>query len=242
MARDRALAEWVDDGRAVLRLYGWIRPTISFGRHEPARDLYDPRAIARAGLDVVRRPTGGRAVLHDDEVTYAAAWPARALGRPREAYLRIHRALRRGLASLGVDADIAPSRADRSPGPDAGPCFRRSEGGEVVVGRRKIVGSAQRRFGGNFLQHGSILLSDGQARLEGFRRGAEGSGGPTGGGSVALGEVVERPERAAVVEAVIAGFRAELAGSWSRRDGVSVDEGERRWTASFASDAWIWRR
>lgn len=242
MARDRALAEWVGDGRAALRLYGWIRPTISFGRHEPARDLYDARSIARAGVDAVRRPTGGRAVLHDDEVTYAAAWPARALGRPRDAYLRIHRALRRGLASLGVDADIAPSAVDRSPGPDAGPCFRRSAGGEVVVGERKIVGSAQRRFGGTLLQHGSILLSDGQARLDGFRRGAAGGEDLVGSGSVALDEVMERPERAAVVDAVIAGFVAELGGSWSRREGVPVDEGERRWTASFASDAWTWRR
>lgn len=244
MARDRALAGWVEEGRAVLRLYGWTRPTISFGRNEPARDLYDRDAIARAGFDVVRRPTGGRSVLHADEVTYAVAWPSRALGRPRDAYLRIHGALRRGLASLGVEAEIAPRSADRSPGPDAGPCFALPTGGEVVVRSRKIVGSAQRRFGGTLLQHGSILLSDGQARLDPLRRAPgrrAGDAASSGSGSVALDELIERPTRAAVVDAVVGGFEAELGGTGERLDDALL-EGEERWTRAFASARWIWRR
>ncbi len=83
MATDAALLDEADrSGRAFLRLYRWSPPCLSFGRHEPAATRYDRVAIARLGIDVVRRPTGGRAVWHEHEVTYAVAAPVRtARGR-----------------------------------------------------------------------------------------------------------------------------------------------------------------
>lgn len=163
MALDHALAASVGD--AVLRLYGWTRPTLSLGRNEPA-SAYPVDELRASGVDVVRRPTGGRAVLHDRELTYAVIVPARALGGARATHLRIHEALARALCRLGAPADVVGD-GGRALAPDAGPCFQVPAAGEVVVRGRKIVGSAQARIGGALLQHGSILLDGDQGALAG---------------------------------------------------------------------------
>ncbi|HSR42176.1 MAG TPA: hypothetical protein VLL48_08395, partial [Longimicrobiales bacterium] len=158
MAADHALARDLPSDQAVLRLYGWSGPTLSLGRNEPARGRYDPDLARRLGVALVRRPTGGRAVLHHREVTYAVAAPVAPFGGLRSAYRAINAALVRGLARLGVPAGLAGSdAAGGGLAPDAGACFRAPAPGEVVVGGRKLVGSAQVRFGGTLLQHGSIL-------------------------------------------------------------------------------------
>src|SRR5439155_1096456 len=91
MAMDDALLDEADaSGRAFLRLYRWSPPCLSFGRHEPAASRYDRAAIARLGLDVVRRPTGGRAVWHEHEVTYAVAAPVAVFRSLRDTYRAIH--------------------------------------------------------------------------------------------------------------------------------------------------------
>ena len=158
MAIDQALLEHADlSGDAFLRLYRWSPPCLSFGRNEPARQRYDRAAIERRGIDVVRRPTGGRAVWHDAEVTYAVAAPLGFFGSLRETYCAIHERLARALRRLGADATLAP--VTRHPVPiHTGACFAAPVGGEVVVHGRKLIGSAQVRSGGAFLQHGSILL------------------------------------------------------------------------------------
>jgi lipoyl(octanoyl) transferase len=165
MAIDESLlVEAARSGRAFLRLYRWSPPCLSFGRNEPALATYDARAIERLGLAVVRRPTGGRAVWHDDEVTYAVAAPIASFGRLRAAYRAIHERLAAALRALGVNATLASEtgresfRALDRPGP----CFAASVGGEVVVGGRKVIGSAQVRQGSALLQHGSILLDGSQ--------------------------------------------------------------------------------
>jgi lipoate-protein ligase A len=190
MAIDRALLSSVIGGAApVLRLYHWSRPTVSFGRNQPARGLYDEAAAADRGITFVRRPTGGQAVLHDDELTYAVVAPLAVIGRPRQAYLRINQALVAGLREMGVDASVASSSAGHaSPGQPAGggpsyaagargsgesrenawtaACFRWPERGEVVAGGRKLVGSAQRVESRTVLQHGSILIEGSQEETE----------------------------------------------------------------------------
>ena len=110
MALDQALLDDVEHRGdvAYLRLYCWNPPCLSFGRNEPALTRYDRDAIEGLGLDVVRRPTGGRAVWHDDELTYAVAAPAAALGCLRDSYVAIHRRLARALAALGAQATLAP--------------------------------------------------------------------------------------------------------------------------------------
>jgi lipoate-protein ligase A len=164
MAIDAALLrEAGRSGMAFLRLYGWSPPCLSFGRHEPALVRYDRATIERLGLDVVRRPTGGRAVWHAEELTYAVAAPVTAFGSLQQTYVAIHRRLAAALQQLGVAAVLAAQQ--RTPGLGSGPCFADSIGGEVLVDGRKVIGSAQRREAGAFLQHGSILLDGSQEVL-----------------------------------------------------------------------------
>lgn len=161
MALDHALSRCLREGEGVLRLYGWRRPTVSFGRNEPARGLYS----GAADVDFVRRPTGGRAVVHWRELTYAVVAPVDAWRGPRAAYGAINAALAGALCALGAPVAVEASSGARALGPDAGPCFQSPAPGEVAVGGRKLVGSAQARLEGAMLQHGSILLDDDQGRL-----------------------------------------------------------------------------
>ena len=167
MALDHALAEAVSPGRGVVRIYRWAPPTVSFGRNEPALGLYDKNAATAEGLSFVRRPTGGRAVLHADEVTYAVAVPVGAFGGLRDTYLQINRGLIGGLARGGLQVEMAEGAAALPP--DAGPCFQAPASGEVMSGGRKLVGSAQVRMGRNLLQHGSVILRGDQSVLDRLR-------------------------------------------------------------------------
>lgn len=164
MAVDEALVEAVEVGASppVLRLYRWSSPCLSLGASQPFA-VVDAEFCAAHGVDVVRRPTGGRAVLHHHELTYLVAAP---LGHPplgRElqgVYTSICRALVAGLRRLGVDARLAAGMAGQPliRPTQAIPCFVGPAPGEIVVGERKLVGSAMRRVGNSILQHGSILL------------------------------------------------------------------------------------
>jgi len=174
MALDAALLDRADCmGEAFLRLYRFDPPCLSLGRNEPTA-RYDRSAIARLALDVVRRPTGGCAVWHEHEVTYAVAAPIATFGGLREAYRAIHTRLSAALQSLGVDATLALARP-RLPSPAfhrPGPCFATPVGGEVLVAGRKLVGSAQVRKRNAFLQHGSILLDGSQEIVSLVSRGS----------------------------------------------------------------------
>ncbi len=127
------------------------------------------------GIDVVRRPTGGRALLHHLELTYSVIAPLGKGSLPRalqEAYRRICGALVRAMQSLGVDAKLTGGEVNlQLPGPRTTiPCFEAPAGGEVVVGGRKLIGSAMRAHGKTILQHGAILL-DWNAQPPGRRHG-----------------------------------------------------------------------
>ena len=154
---DRARAS----GECVVRLYEWARPTLSLGRNQPARGHYDLARARDLGVDFVRRQTGGRAVLHHRELTYSVTGPATLLGSLRASYARVNRLLLAALRRLGVAAAVAP-RTVRAPGPGLAPCFDAPGEGELVLGDRKLVGSAQWRDETAFLQHGSILVDDDQ--------------------------------------------------------------------------------
>jgi len=158
MSRARETGEW------TLRVYSWSRATISFGRNEAARRHYDPERIGARDLAVVRRPTGGRAILHDREITYSVTAPAADAGDLRASYDRINTLLLTGLARLGVDARVA-ERETRGVTPGPAPCFAEPWAGELTLGGRKLAGSAQWRSSGAMLQHGSILVEDDQSVL-----------------------------------------------------------------------------
>lgn len=164
MARDEAALEAAAQGGGpvAVRLYRWSRPTISLGRNQPAQ-VVDAAACARAGVEVVRRPTGGRALLHGDDLTYALVLPpghpAAAVGVD-ESHRRIAEVLQGALAGCGVEVELGA----RGPGPRArpdraGPCFEEHLGESLCVGTRKLCGSAQARRRGALLQHGSLPVS-----------------------------------------------------------------------------------
>ena len=166
MAVDHALLDRAASfDEAVLRIYTWARPTLSLGMHERAR--FRPETAFSAGVDVVRRPTGGRALLHHREITYSVTAPARGSSLS-ESYRAINAILLAALARLGVIATEA-ARNGRPLRPDGAACFAEPNAGELVVNGRKLVGSAQRRDEHAFLQHGSILLADDQASIATIR-------------------------------------------------------------------------
>jgi lipoate-protein ligase A len=154
-------------GETVLRVYTWAVPTLSLGRNQRARDAYDVARLRRAGVDVVRRPTGGRALLHDREITYSVTGPIGVREGLAATYQRINALLLHALGALGVEAQVA-APADRAPSPTAAPCFAEPVRGELVLRDRKLVGSAQWRHEGAFLQHGSMLVEDDQALIPSF--------------------------------------------------------------------------
>jgi lipoate-protein ligase A len=172
MAVDEALLEGVGRGTSppTVRVYGWRPPTVSTGYSQDLGRELDLDACSRLGFGVVRRPTGGRAVLHAGELTYSVVGHAGAapLGNTiMESYLAIAQGLLAGLARLGVAAELvqvgAEPRATRSGA--SPPCFASAGRYEVVLGGRKLVGSAQRRREGSILQHGSLLIDDTHERI-----------------------------------------------------------------------------
>jgi lipoate-protein ligase A len=165
MALDEALMTRARrTGETVLRVYAWSAPTLSLGRNQRALGLYDSDALARAGVDVLRRPTGGRALLHHREVTYSVTAPVRSDESITAAYGRVNALLATALESLGVPATIA-APSERALSPTGLPCFAEPARGELVLDGRKLVGSAQWRDDGAMLQHGSILIDDDQALI-----------------------------------------------------------------------------
>lgn len=169
MAVDEAIAAYASRGETLptLRFYQWQPACVSLGRHQPLADLDLPRCVA-LGYDVVRRPTGGRAILHTDELTYSVAGPQddpTLAGAILDSYLRLSQGLLAGLARLGVAAEKAPL-ASRAGTGEAGPvCFEVPSAYEIVVKGKKLIGSAQSRRQGWVLQHGTLPLVGDVTRL-----------------------------------------------------------------------------
>jgi lipoyl(octanoyl) transferase len=166
MAIDEAILDKyaAEGGLPTLRFYTWSPPTLSLGYGQPIESDINLTQCQALGIDVVRRPTGGRAVLHDHELTYSVVIRAddpRVTSGVLAAYLTISQALIRGLSYLGIAAELLPLRRGAVlPSDDASPvCFATPSSYEVAVGGRKIIGSAQRRARGVIMQHGSIPIS-----------------------------------------------------------------------------------
>ena len=170
MGVDQALVEGVDQG-PVLRFYGWDPPAVSCGYGQRVEREVDLEACRALGVDVVRRPTGGRAVLHWEELTYCVVCDPSDLGSGAaiaDAYRTIAECLAAGLRRLGVAVDVERTRraVERSRGRQAtSPCFSSVARWELKYRGRKLVGSAQRRLRQGMLQHGSILLGRAHERL-----------------------------------------------------------------------------
>ena len=165
MALDEALmARARRTGETVLRTYTWSTPTLSLGRNQRARGLYDLAALRDAGIVAIRRPTGGRALLHHHEITYSVTAPIQAEESGARVYARVNALLVNALALLGVPVQIATGSLPAAR-PTTRPCFAEPARGELVHDGRKLVASAQWREDGALLQHGSILMDDDQHRI-----------------------------------------------------------------------------
>ncbi len=174
MAFDEQLTAAVAAGErpTTLRFFQWRPFCISLGRHQRLDDVNADRC-RQEGIDVVYRPTGGRAILHAEELTYSVAFRDDIEGSVEETYYRISTALALGLQSLGVPAELSGDRPDLKSWylqPSSASCFASSVRHEVQVAGRKIIGSAQKRYSGATLQHGSILIGPHHRRLPEFLR------------------------------------------------------------------------
>lgn len=159
MATDQAIMEAVGGGVVppTLRLYGWQPACLSLGYTQSAREV-DFERLTAFGWQCVRRPTGGRAILHVDELTYSISLPqdhALVEGDILTSYRRLSRALQVGLEKLGIHSESAPYKKNGSNSPV---CFETPSAYEITVNGRKLIGSAQVRRQKAVLQHGSLPL------------------------------------------------------------------------------------
>lgn len=208
------------EARVSLRLYAWEPPAVSLGYHQKAEDV-DLQRLAEAGISVVRRPTGGRAIYHAKELTYAVVGPLSLFGRKvgvLESYRLLSVAILAGLETrLGIHAELARGKTPKGP-IDRSPvaCFQRPAQCDAVSRGKKVVGSAQVRRGECFLQHGSIPLVP-REREE--REALLGRDAPVIDSLGSLSEAAGRPvEWSEAAEALVTGFTDTL--------GVRLAEGE----------------
>lgn len=160
MALDDALLHAVANGTSppILRLYRWQPATLTLGYAQSAVDGVDLAACRAAGIAVVRRPTGGRAVFHDQEVTYAVIAPVGGLfgGSVAASYQMIAGVLQKALCTFGLPAELVPGKPRGQVGRAV--CFTAPAQYELLIDGCKVAGCAQKRRGNAFLQHGSIPL------------------------------------------------------------------------------------
>jgi len=152
----------------TLRFYTWRLPTVSLGYMQPWRQGIDAALARRLGVDLVRRPTGGRAVLHNDELTYSLVGPSDLgplAGGVMETYRRLADGLCRGLRQMGANVEVVRPMASSERQGRTGACFSSRSRYELTHDGRKLVGSAQRRSGGRVLQHGAMPIGTPDARF-----------------------------------------------------------------------------
>jgi lipoate-protein ligase A len=231
-------------GAPTVRFYGWRPATVSMGYAQPLDETVDRARCAELGVGLVRRPTGGSAILHEGpegEVTYSVV--ARGGDFPGaedvlETYRAIGQGLRAGLGRLGLATELVPlvrGRRDLAATPTF--CFRRAGAYEIAVSGLKLVGSAQRRQRGAFLQHGSVVLDADPARIRAiFPREPEPMAGMT-----TLAAALGSPPRWEVVVGALAAGLAEALGTALEPAGLTPEE----WALTdalvaekYATEAW----
>src|SRR5512135_748694 len=172
MAADESILEHIGggDSRPTLRLYAWEPACLSLGHAQPYSDV-DEQRLRERGWELVRRPTGGRAILHTDELTYSVIGPAdnpQLPGSILESYNRLACALLRAVRLLGVDAQSSPLSVElggASHGSINPVCFEVPSAYEITVAGKKLIGSAQARRKEGVLQHGSLPLTGDLRRI-----------------------------------------------------------------------------
>lgn len=206
-----------------VRFYRWLRPTVSLGYAQPWQQGFDAQLAARDHVQLVRRITGGRAVLHADELTYSVSGPAThgpfAAGI-QDTYRVIAEGLVEGMRRLGVPATLERARGRGGPG-STGACFASRSRYELLAEGRKLLGSAQRRTPLRILQHGSLLLG----KPDPLRWAVLGPSGETAASdSIGLAELVQPLPSARRLATVLAEALAERLELSLRREPLSRAE------------------
>ncbi len=234
MAIDRAVLESRRAGRcrATVRLYRWERPTVTLGHFQKAEQV-DFGACAARGFDVVRRPTGGRGVLHDDELTYAVVAHVDD-GVPRSvaaSYRHLCAALAHAYRELGVEAELTPRARGAT---DSGACYMHATQADLSLGAAKLSGSAQVWAADAVLQHGSFVRSrDVEAEAEVFRLGEQGRSALLASTATLSAVRGGAPSIESITEAAISGFE-DVLGVRLELDRLSPEEVES--AESFAEE------
>lgn len=166
MALDEAILEGIayGDSPATIRFYSWSNPVLTIGRNQRLSDI-NLKETEKTGISVIRRPTGGNAVLHDDEMTYSVSFriPKGVESGIVPTCRMIHSAIKEALSESGIQAYMAPEhKPERHPNPV---CFAEPSDTEIIIGGIKAIGSAQMRRAGVLMQHGSIPFSLDRWRL-----------------------------------------------------------------------------
>jgi lipoyl(octanoyl) transferase len=240
MALDHALMERARrTGERVLRAYSWSQPTLSLGRHQVARDRINTRAAQELGVVLVRRPTGGRALLHHHEVTYSITTALAPDDSVRSWYAAINEILMRAFGLLDAPATVAPP-ASKTLLPSTAACFVQPDEGEIMVDGRKLVGSALLRERDALLQHGSILLADDQPLLKSLLPDDEAPPATAGTLRRVTGSI---PSFADVAESLFAALRTmrDVDASTLEID-AELSEEAARWEQVYGSEEWTFRR
>jgi lipoate-protein ligase A len=253
MALDESLLESVAARQQppTLRFYQWDPACLSLGHAQPIEDA-DRDRLRALGWHIVRRTTGGRAILHTDELTYSATAP---IGHPLLAggvlpsYRRISRGLMAGLRLLGIDADTAPEQSATEADRSNPVCFEAPSAYEITAGGRKLIGSAQLRRVAGVLQHGSLPLCGDLGRICEVLSYREEAARAAGADRVRarattleqlLGRQVTWDQAA---ESIAAGFQEALGLQWTIAE-PSDEEQTRALTLRserFAADEWTLR-
>ncbi len=254
MAIDEAILTAVAEGEAppTLRFFAWHPPCLSIGYNQSMRAKVDMTRCRQMGVDVVRRPTGGRAILHTDELTYSIVAPQgepRVAGGVVESYRRLSTGLVRGLRLLGVNVTQAEAGHGQAADISAA-CFDAPSAYEVTAGGKKLVGSAQVRRRGAVLQHGSLplqgditrifdyLVVPSEERRQELRRELQARATSL---ELVLGRVVPFAQ---AVEALVRGFSEELnlhlePGELSPHELTLVQQFRRE---KYTAEAWNFRK
>jgi len=239
---DALLANARETGRELIRLYSWSRPTVSFGRNERVEGRFSPERLVTAGITPVRRRTGGRALLHHRELTYAIAGEIPAGESLTVTFKRVQDLLVDALRVMGVGAEVA-GKGKRGSTLAESPCFAEPSPGELVVDGRKLVAGAQWREGNWYLQHGSILIDDDQGRIREGLVDARSFVSPPAPATLRglLGRVPDIEELAEAVEEALA-RRGATGPIRTEPKHLVGDSDIDRLAAHYRDPVWTWRR
>lgn len=254
MALDEALLRSTAENNKspTLRIYNWEPPTLSLGFAQTVKDV-DLANLKHAGWDLVRRPTGGRAILHIDELTYSVTAPLDdplLAGSLLESYQKISLALLAGLVKLGIDAVGDKTYPNGTASSAQNPvCFEIPSNYEITSRGKKLIGSAQARKYGGILQHGALPISGDITRItnvlnllpyEGRKKAAENLVAHAINLETLLGFV---PSWQTVAEAVIAGFSEALDISFveEQPSALEIELAKHFFREKYSSDAWNFR-